>query len=325
MATAIQTRISQLGLAKQSAKGSSAGTTATYGIGVSSGTLAKADVGEEALPLTWSDRIIQGHDRITVLPGFEFETVLLPKTAGLLVLGATGTDTVTGVGPYTHTCKPALDLPYLGVFGTLDQNWVRIDDAKIDSLELTFDRAGAVRAKCSGMGCGYTVLASAYTTTTPEAASGGYFDAAGSGGTMTVNGSPAIVKQGSVKITNKLGAIFGATSVLPNDVFPGEHALDISLTIVPADLSLFKLALTGSTSGTSPAAAPTYTTASLKWVLDANTDITLTVNRMKTLVDFPPANPAGGPAEITLVGQVAAPSGATDGYTLAVRNGVASY
>jgi hypothetical protein len=319
---AIQTRLSQVGVAKQSAKGASA-TNPTYAVGVSSGILAKAEVTEEDLPLTWSDRVVQGHDRITVLPGFEFETIVTPKMAGFLVYATLGTDTVTGAGPYVHTCKPALDLPYLGIFGRMDGTYVRIDDAKIDALELSWDRAGVLKAKVSGIGCVYTVLGSAWTATTPEQVVDGTFG--GVGGTMSLNGSAAVIKQGSIKITNGIVAVYGADAVLPKDVFPGIVTNTVSLTVVPADLSLFKLAVTGSLAGTTVSASPTYSTASLAWFMDANNLITATINRMKTMTAFPAASPAGGPAEVIVEGKTSAPTAAGDAFTIAVKNAVPTY
>ena len=318
----LQSRISQIGFAKQSAKGSNA-TNPTYAIGVTGGTVAEVPVTEQELPLTWTDRVLQGHERLQVAPGFNFSTIVTPKTIGLLAYAVTGSVADTGSGPYVHTCKPGVDLPYLGVFGRLDDNYVRIDDAKVDSMQLDFDRTGKLTASVVGMGCAYTILGSPYTPTTPEQAADGAFSA--SGQTLSLNGSSVIAKKGSIKISNKCTGVYSADTVYPKDIFPGQHDVTVSLTVLPADLSLFKLALTGSTSGTVPTGVPVYAPASLVWAVDANTTITLTVNNMKTAMAFPPANPAGGPVEIVMEGQTAQPAGGGDAYTLAVKNTVASY
>lgn len=396
---AVNARLAQIGVGKQTAKGALTANP-SFTFGVSSGQVAKLDVHEADLNLTWSDRMLQGHERQEIAPFADFETIATPKLLGLLLLGAIGQDTVTGAGPYTHTIKPgtAVDLPYLTWFGLQGTDYPQVGDSKIDQLDLIWDRTGALKAKVVAPGCGFAMLGSAsfadgvsnstttytsatatfsaatdngkaivgtniapgttitvtngttivlsqaatgtgsalpftivsrtpWTVTGSEQINAGVFNAAGgNGGTalMTVNGAAATIKQGTIKIVNGVQPVMGSDSVVPKDVMPGLHTVSLSLTLIPNDLSHFRLAVTGSASGTAAASVPTYIATVLKFALDANTDLTFTFNRMKVLVPWPAVNVAGGPLDVMLEGSVAEAT-AGDPYTAVLRNGQASY
>ena len=82
--TAVQDRLTTIGLAIQTAQASPA-ASATYRIGINSGTVVKMDLSEDELPTTWASRLSQGFDRSNVVPGSAFETMALPKFVGLLL------------------------------------------------------------------------------------------------------------------------------------------------------------------------------------------------------------------------------------------------
>src|SRR4051812_34624143 len=104
----LQRRIAKIGLSKQTAKGT-AQTAATFAAGVTDGAVLKIDVAENDLASTWSNRTVQGHDRVSVKPAMDFGLIATPSLLGLLLFGALGTDVVTGAGPYTHTITTAND------------------------------------------------------------------------------------------------------------------------------------------------------------------------------------------------------------------------
>lgn len=320
---AIQKRLSLVSLARQSAKGAAA-SAGTYKMGVSGGTIAGAEINEEDLPVTWSNRIAEGSDRISVLPGAEFDLVAMPKTIGLLLLGACGADTVAGaMAPYSHTFKSATDLPYLTLFGTYAGEWLKMSDAKVDSLELTWEQTGAVRGKARFVGCDLDYLAMAYTEGTAERPADGVFK--GAGGTFEVDGVSATIKSGSISIANGIEPIFGSASPTPEDVFPALQTVTFSLVVVPTSTSAFRTVLTGADDGTAISAAPYEGSAEAKFILDTDTDLTFNALNARIATDFPESDPAGGAAEVTLEGSIVIPPGGGDAYSVVLRNGIASY
>ena len=317
----IQKRLAQVAIAKQTAKGTAAGT-GTYQFGVTGGRVISAEVQEDDLPITWSDRLLAGHDRTGVIPGASLEVVALPKMIGLLLYGACGAITSTPGTPNSHSIVSANDLPYLTMFGRQGSEYFKVEDAKVASLSLSWDRVGKLRASASFMGIDLSFLGAAYTASTDEKLTGGALS--GNGQTFEIDGAAATVKSGSIQIENGLEAVFGSDSVQPADVFPGTQTIGVSLTVVPDDLEHFRYVITGAAAGTTVSASPFYTTATCAWALDADTDLTFTANRLRALTEFPDADPAGGPVEVVIEGAI---SQATSGeaYEFVLRNDVASY
>ena len=181
----IQDRFTQIGLSKQSVKATPI-ATADYRIGVSSGKTAGLSVDQEQFDISWSSRINEGHDRGTVGPVTDFETLAMAKTIGLLLLAALGSDTVTGSGPYTHTFKTGNALPYLSIFTQKDTETHRLSDVRIDELEISWDTVKAVKVKVKALGCTYefdTAFALTVSTGVDERPKAGVMK--GAGGTKT--------------------------------------------------------------------------------------------------------------------------------------------
>lgn len=320
--TPIQRRIAQLAIAKQTVQGTPAASPA-YQFGLASGRITDVEITEADLDLTWDNRIAESGERTAVIPMVEWETVTTPSVIGLLLLLALGTDVVTGVGPYTHTLTPAADLPYCTIWGRQDANYYQVSDAKIGELEFTFNKAGALRTKCKALGGVITPLGSLWTGAADSRLSAGYFTAVG--GTGTIDGaSPGVIHEGSFKFNNNLEAISSAFQISPAAIFPKLAQLDTSLKIIPPDVTLWRKILTGTTSGTTPAATPYFGTEVVKWILDANTDLQITAARIQLMSKFPELAAAGGPAEIDVTGKGRNPSSGA-AWTVVLRNAIATY
>ncbi len=313
---AIQNRITQVGIAKQSAKGALEAAAAVQ-IGVNSGQVASLDLSEEELPITWASRLLQGFDRMSAYPMSSFETLAMPLSVGMFLQAVMGSDTITGAGPYTHTLKPAISLPYLTAFARKDAEYYKLGDCRVSEVELSWETTGALKLKVSMGGCTYEFLAASYTATTDERPFAGVMK--GNGGTFTLNTVAHVIKGGSIKISNNLEPIFGSSSSSPADVFPAMHKVDVSLTIVPENLLEFRRVVTGTTAGTTVQAFPFYGSAVCQWRVDAATHLTFNANRLKSLVSFPDTNAQGGPVELSLEGSIAEPTG-SDAYTMVLNN-----
>jgi hypothetical protein len=313
----LQSRVATVGFAKQSAK-ASLETDPAYEIGVNSGTLAGIDFTEEDLPISWSSRMVQGHDRTQAIPTTSFESLAMPKSLGLLLQAAVGQDTISGAGdPYSHLFEPIVALPYLTMFSRRNDEYAVIGDGRVSELVLTWEKTGALKVSASVMGCTYEFDASAPTPDAQEKPAAGIMK--GCGGTFQYAGNTAVITGGSITINNSVDAIFGSDSVLPADVFPALHTVDVSLTIVPENLDEFQRAATGTTGGATVSCLPIYTTADMSWSVgnDADRQLTFDVDRMKTMVAFPEVQSSGGPVELSVEGSIAeAASGTTYDFTL---------
>ena len=310
MASLIQRRLSQAGLAKQTAKGTEA-AAATYGYGSDGGTLFKLELDENEVPLTWSNRDILAYDRQGVKPSQSGGTLFTPSLAGLLLLGVLGADAVTGSGPYVHTMTPAATLPYLtsfGTFGTAD--FFSIVDSKVSSLELSWEAAGKVMAKYEIPGCTPAFLATAPTITNLEVPSNvGYFTAGG--GAFTVEGTSAVVTGGSIKFDTHIVQPIASATVLPPDVVEGKTEVTWSLKILPTDTGLFREVYYGAnTAGALSGVTTTPRLGAVSCTFDGPGADTLVISSTKVrfMVEFPESSPDGGPAELTLAGTSTLPS-----------------
>lgn len=299
----IQDRITQIAFAKQSALGAAA-ASGTYQIGVTSGAVADLEMNEDELAVSWSSRLIEGHDRGAVTPKVGFETVAMPKSVGLFLAVGMGSEAASGSGPYTHVFKVGNALPYITVFARRDAEYFKVSDIRVDEVELAWEGTKAVTLKVSAMGCTYEFLGtSAYTGGTDERPESGVLK--GAGGTFTVDGASAIIKGGSIKITNGVTAVHGSSSPTPADVFPAKQNIDVSLTVVPTDLSMFRKVVTGSTSGSSVQAVPQYGTVQCGFKVDSSNTLDFIGRRVKFLTQFPDVKADGGPVEVSLEGSVA--------------------
>jgi hypothetical protein len=321
--TPIQKRIAQLGFAKQTAQGTPA-TTPAQQIGLASGHVTDVEITEADLDLTWSNRIAEGGERTMVVPQIEFTTVATKEALGFFLVNCLGSDVVTGgAAPYTHTVTPAADTNYLTLWGREDTNYTRLDDAKVSELELSFDRAGALRMRVKAFACSMTPVGVWPTATLDSRLAGGYFTAVG--GLGQIDGASAgAVQSGSVKFVNGITPVPSAFQITPAALFPQLATCETSLKIIPNDLGSWQKVLYGAAGGSTISPTPYFGTETVKWILDANTDLQITIPRIQLMTKFPDLAPAGGPAELDVTGKARNPvSGSA--WTAVLRNAVAAY
>lgn len=297
----IQDRVSTVAFSKQTSLASPA-SSGDYHIGVNSGAIASIEINEEDLPTTWSSRLLEGHDRGTVVPGVAFETQAMPKTIGLLLKAVLGEELVTPGTPNVHEFRPAVELPYLTFFATRGTDKYKIGDVRVSDLELSWENTKALVVKVTCLGCTYEFVTD-YSTITDERP--GQAVLKGAGGTFTIDGQTATISGGTVKISNNIEAAHGSASALPVDVFPGLQTVDISLSILPTSMALFRKAVTGTTNGVTVSSVPVYGTVDLSWRVDANQSLALDANNVRFMVDFGDVKAEGGPAELSLEGSIA--------------------
>lgn len=328
----IQKRLAMVGYAKQTAKGSPA-TQPVFWHGVSGGVVAQAKITENPVALTFSSRMSEAVVRESVVPGAAFDAMAFSRSLGLLLLAALGTDVVTGsADPWTHTITaPTADLPWLTVFGRYTSGeYMSVSDCKVDSLKLDW-ALGALKVSAALIGCvGPTLGAAAWTpTNTDDAIVPGMLYQSGAGAAnMQINSANARITKGTITFGNNLKAIIPSYKVFPDDLEVGEQVGSASLTVVPDDISLWKLALTGTVAGTTPAQVPFYGPISVKFVegvTSATHDLIISAPRVSMITDLPAADPKGGAAEIAIAGSIWDPRTGSAAMSAVLRNAVTSY
>lgn len=325
---AVQTRLVQLGFAVQTAKGSPAAAP-TRVVGLKGGKVYDIELEEGELDTTWNNRVLAGFDRTQGIPVSDATLVAMPKSIGTILkaaLGAVATsvDTPT-VGLNEHIFTVADALPYVtlwGKFGSSDS--ARIEDAKIDELEFSWEKSGAAELKVKFMGCD-TDLSIAFPTPgagVPETVSDGVLK--GMGGTFTVDGSAARVLGGSIKISNGLEPIVPSNSVTPEDIFEARAGIEVSLKVKPENLQTWRKIVTGSTSGAAVSADVLYGAIALGFTGPDSATLDFEAPKVAYSTSMPDADPNGGAAELSITGRIVIPSSGSP-ITATLVNDVVSY
>jgi hypothetical protein len=267
---------------------------------------------QESDAITYASRISGDENRMGVNPGLSLGTRLYPRSSGLLLYGALGTIVTTGAGPFTHTITPGATLPYITAYSQLDTEYHNIADCKINELKVGWQGRGPVDVDATLMGVTWTGYTASWTPTADESgvtrfiAPGGTFKLHASSGSF----ADAAITAGEITISNNLVPIPLSKAVTPDDIFEAEQTIDCSFTLMPASTIEFRRALTGADAGTTFTGQPVYGSFEVKFIITAaTTELTLTGTRVAFFPEYPSADPAGGPAEIVMVGRVKKPAG----------------
>jgi hypothetical protein len=318
----VQSALAQVGVAKQTSKGSAA-SNPTFAHGLTDGAVLSVDITQDADERTSGSLGYSDVNRTAVVPGASFSGRAHPKTTGLYLFGALGGKSVTGAGPYTHVFTPADTLPYLTLFGKLDATLTKVQDYKVDNLTLSFSENEPLSVEVEGMG---TALSFGTFVPGTDETAATYFTAASGTFKLDVDSGTAVtarVTAGEVAIANALEAIMASGSVAPNDMFNAQREVTCSFDIVPDNLEDWRTIVTGSASGSGITASPVLGSFEIEFTEGTNV-LTLAATRVSFVTDFPDADPAGGPVTLTLAGIVLKPSGGNQ-ITATLVNAQASY
>jgi hypothetical protein len=297
-------RLSRVSFAEQSAKDSAA-TAGQFRVGVSTGNIIQFGTDNNPLPSTWDSRITDATERTQAMPHGAFTVITMKKTIGAILKGLLGSHAVAGADPYTHTFSLANTLPYYSIFAEYDiggqAEQHRMENMKFNSGEFSWAERGALM-------CALDVMGSAISfdqgpgSPTDERSSGGYFKSVG--GSLNIDGASARVKSGGITIANELTEVIDGTKVLPDDVFEGMVGINVSLTVVPDNMDLWRKHLTGSASGTSVQDTPYEGSLDVTFADVETTTYSLRfdIDKMPFMAAFPASDPSGGPAEIVVEG-----------------------
>lgn len=324
----IQEALSIVGLAKQAAKGTPTAEP-TFVVGMRDGAAFKVDIDQELEELTLDGaRMASNANRLTVVPGQAYSLRAHPKPIGLYLYGALGAISTTGTGPYTHVITPGVALPYLTAWGKFAGVLQRVQDAKIDELSFEWDKAGPVGVAVALLG-GLLGFPASITPGT-DASQTNYFRAAGGTFKFDAPSGTAVtapITGGKVTIANGVEPVILSASVVPDDVFEAGIVIGCELKLTPANLDDWRETVTGSAAGTTASEVVVDGAFEVKFILDANTSLMFASTSAAWMIDFPDADPSGGAAEITAVGELFIPvdGAAAAAFTATLVNDVASY
>lgn len=330
----IQKAIGYAGVAKQTAKGSPA-AAASFLFGLSGGPIAAVEIAQSEDELTSASRTLDGAYREKVDVAVEIASRVYTGSAGLWLLGALGTVNTTGAGdPYSHAFSTAAALPYLTVFGSMgasDAAKTLVQDVKVDELELKWEGSAPVELTAAGIGTTIDPTGAAFTSgATDERAGANYFVPVGGTFTYDAVGSTnaaAVVTDGSIKISNACEAIHASGSIVASDVFEGRQKVEVELTVIPDNVNDWIELMSGSTTGSAPTGDVQYGSFNIAFTEHGSGTHTLTITSSKIawLAELPELDPAGGPAEMKLVGTCYYNTTNSDVFDVTLTSATASY
>lgn len=315
------------GVAKQTQRGTLPANP-SFAHGLMGGAPITVEPTQSPLEVTSGQRAQTTIIREVAATSVEVSAPAYLKTLGLYLLGAMGTVTTTGAGPYEHAYATG-DLPYLGVFVKgIGTEIEAIRDCKVDELTLKWDGAKPLEISVKASGTVFSYPA-AFSPTVDETGSdsflvpiGGTFEYDAIGSTLAA----ARVISGELTIKNNVAPINASGSIVAADVHEGVQEHSLKLTIVPDDLADFRKTVTGSASGTGVSETVPFGSVSLAFKENGGTGgLTVTGSKVAFLTAFPEADPAGGAVEIELAGQAVLPSGGVSPLVYTLTNAQAAY
>lgn len=315
------------GVAKQASKGTIAANP-TFAHGLTGGSPISVEPSQSALEVTAGKRASYNVVRDASVNGATIQAPGYLKSIGLWLLGALGTDTVSGTGPYVHTYSTS-DLPYLSVFAKgIDSTIEGIRDCKVDELSLKWDGSKPVDLTVKTVGTVFSYPAT-FTPTTDETGSESFLVPIGGSFQIDVLGSTlasARVVGGELTIKNNVAGIDPSSAVEADDVWEGIQEHSLKLTIIPDSLAEFRKTVTGGASGTSVATVAPTGSVSLTFKENNGTgQLVVTGSKVAFMTSFPDADPKGGAVQIELAGMAVMPAGGTAPLVYALTNAQASY
>lgn len=319
----LQAALAQVGVAKQTAKGTAIANP-EYAFGITDGSILTVDVQQEREARTSAYLASTGVNRTGVVAGFDFSCRAHAGSIGLLSFLTLGTDTFA---TSTHTLTAGTSVNYATIFGKQGSTVYALQDAKVDSLEFSWDGNAPLGVKASGMGTTVNYSTATFTPGTDDTyavymrPAGGTFsvDVDGASGTAAVS----TITSGTVTLSRNLQEIMVSGTITPADVFEGALDVDVSFDVVIDDWNLWRTIVTGTSAGTTAAAAPTYGTFSCQFTDGTNT-LTLAGSRVAFTADVPSADPAGGPLTLSLAGLSVMPLAGGTPFTATLVGGKGS-
>ena len=330
----IQKAVAHVGIGKQSAKGTPQATN-LHAHGVSGGVFAAIDLKQDLEELTSAWAVSPGVVREEAISGFNYTTRAYSKGLHAILAAILGQDTISGAGPYVHTCVvPAnQSQPYVTLHGSLGTTPLisEISDALLDEVTIKWEKGGPVTVEVTGIGCVLTLGGAFGTITNDDKNDASNIFGAYTGGAALFkydvdSATPlaGTVAGGEIKIKRNVEAVPGSGLITPADVFPGQIEIEWTLKTIPANVDDWRTIMTGTAGGTALSGVPVYGSADVTFTSVSTPAHTAQFQstRIAWMADYPEADPKGGPATVELKGQAVLPTAGTTPLTAIVTNAI---
>lgn len=196
-------------------------------------------------------------------PSGSFGGLLRPSSGGLLLALMAGADSVSGVGPYTHTITPAAaaSMPWASIERSIaDQLQSRFVDCRIKSITIEGEQGLPLRFTVEYVGISEDASVSAATDTYETDDPWLYFDT-----TITKDGgATTMCRRFRITFTNVFAEDFFTNSITRRDLVLTARNVDFEFDLLFEDGTPYKATYLGG--GTT--AAETMDTGSFKVVCD---------------------------------------------------------
>jgi hypothetical protein len=309
---------------KQTAFGTPAATK-RFGLALRGGSVLDPAVTQNYEELTVATRFPPSSYRSGSNPVIDFRSRAWARSSVSLLELALGTRVTTGASdPFTHTITPATNPSYLTAYTRLDTEYHTLSDARIDELSFSWDGREPLEMGVRILGCVLSMFnAGPHTATIDDSGEQSFFPAGGTFQLDTDSGTPATadITGGTITIANHLSPVEASRQITPIDVWPGLHEITVVLRLIPANMTLWRAAVTGSDSGTAVSNAPVYGSFNTKFQIQPTPErsLALSSTRQAWYGPYPEGDPAGGPAEVELTSTVVKPAAGAE-FTAIVLN-----
>lgn len=330
----VNTSIGLVALAKQTAKGVPAASP-TFSHGLTGGKVFNVDRGVEAANVACGIRANTDSYVSEVSVGLDYEFYPYADAFPLYAAAAMGNITSAAAegktGFFKHTVTIGSTLPYLTLWGQIGaDNIQRVDDAKLDTLSISFEGNAPLDIGATFMGCDALMGIATWPGKDPSCFDG-YFVPTGGTFKLDTNGSVPkneTVLSGSLELANNCEEYRAAGRAMADDVAEGKLTSSGSVTVLVQDLKAYRKLVTGTETGTAISSAMVY--GSFDWRFEHSKDpdlkLTITAHRVPFTAEFPDVDPEGGAAEMEFsFDDIALESAVDSPVTIEVINKVATY
>lgn len=318
--------LAAVGVAKQTDK-TTAATNPAYYHGVDGGILVSPEITTQTDEVTTGLASPSDAYRESAAMAVDFGTRAFKKAVGLYLLGILGdVDTTGASAPYTHVFTAGDAIPWLTFFSKLDGEYRKAVGCKLDEVKVDWDGTKPLAVTVVGAGMTITRVASV-TKPAGEETLGEKFMPLGGTYELDVDGTTLAsypILKASISLKRNIEADYSCASIAPSDINEGTLTAEVELTARVANLDDFWTIATGATDGTSMAEEPVYGSFEIASI-DGTDELTFAASKVAFTADAQEADPAGGPAELVIKGQMLIASGETSPISVTLKNSVASY
>lgn len=318
--------LAAIGVAKQVDKDTPATAPAFYH-GVSGGTMVTPEVSTSTVDVTTGLNGPAFAYRESAATAVDAETLAFQKAIGLYLYGILGEVETTGsTAPYTHVFTAGEAIPWLTFFSKLDAEYRAAHSCKLDSVEIAWDGTNPLQVTLAGAGL-KTERTVAFKIPVNDERLGKYFMPLGGTYTIDVAGSSPQtypVLSATITLSRGIEADYSCVSIEPSDINEGRLTAEVEITARVANLDDFWTIAYGAADSNTISEVPIYGSFVLGSKCGDDT-LEFAGSKVAFTAEAQEANTDGGPAELSLSGELMIGEGETSQIEVTLKNDVANY